>query len=139
MSTAWTITDNKVPDYVPPSISTPAWVWSIVGWGYDQRNAVNVVSIRLDYVRLDASGNFIRVNNFRPGWSSGDCTQYIPIFMLLNEGDVGGAGGTFVAGYDYWASQGANVFWKNYIYKFLYGMRSLASLTVYYPLPALLP
>lgn len=123
------------PDYVPPSITTPAWVWSIVGWGYNNVNQVNGVIIRLDYVKLDTAGNFVRVNNFRPGWSGGEPTRYVPMFMNLNEGTAGSGGGAFVAGYDYWASQGANVFWKNYIYKFLYGMRSVGNMVAYFPLP----
>lgn len=123
------------PDYVPPTVNTPAWVWSIVGWGYNNVSQVNGVIIRLDYVKLDAAGNFVKVNNFRPGWSGGAPTRYIPIFMNLHEGVTGGGGGAFVAGYDYWASQGANIFWKNYIYKFLYGMLTVGNLVAYFPLP----
>lgn len=125
----------SAPDYVPPSATTPAWVWSIVGWGYNNVSECNEVVIRLDYVKLDASGNFVRVNNFRPGWSGGNPTRYVPMFMMLHEGVTGSGGGSFVAGYDYWASQGANIFWKNYVYKFLYGMRSVGSLVSYFPLP----
>ena len=127
--------DIGAPDYVPPTVNTPAWVWSIVGWGYSSISQCNEIVIRLDYVKLDASGNFIRVNNFRPGWSGGAPTRYIPMFMRLFEGEAGSGGGAFVAGYDYWAKQGANAIWKNYIYKFLYGMRSVGNMVSYFPLP----
>jgi hypothetical protein len=123
------------PAYVPPSAVTPAWIWSIVGTGRNVQNSSDSIVIRLDYVKLDAAGNYVRVNNFRPGWSSGGCTMYIPLFMHLNEGTVGNAGGSFVGGYDYFASNGANYIWQNYIYKFLYGMRSVGSLVAYFPLP----
>lgn len=121
------------PDYVPPTKTTPSWVWSIVGRAYDSSNLINVLIIRLDYVMLDNNGGFVRVNNFRPGWSSGNPTCYRPIFMQLGE-TQGSAGSSHVAQYDYWASQGANLFWKNYIYKFLYGIRAAASLVAYIPL-----
>ena len=127
--------DIRAPDYVPPTVDTPAWVWSIVGWGYSSISQCNEIVIRLDYVKLDASGNFVRVNNFRPGWSGGAPTRYIPMFMRLFEGEAGSGGGAFVAGYDYWAKQGANAIWKNYIYKFLYGMRSVGNMVSYFPLP----
>lgn len=127
--------DIGAPDYVPPTVDTPAWVWSIVGWGYSSISQCNEIVIRLDYVKLDASGNFVRVNNFRPGWSGGAPTRYIPMFMRLFEGEAGSGGGAFVAGYDYWAKQGANAIWKNYIYKFLYGMRSVGNMVSYFPLP----
>jgi len=124
----------SAPTYVPPSVTTPNWVWSIVGWAFNPLSNCNEVVIRLDYVKLDASGNFVRVNNFRPGWSSGSPNRYIPLFMMLHEGTTGNAGGSFVAGYDYWASQGANIFWRNYVYKFLYGMKNSANMVVYFPL-----
>ena len=122
------------PDYVPPSTSSASWVWSIVGWGWNVLNNCNAVIIRLDYVKLDANGNFVRQNNFRPGYLSGNPTCYRPIFLSLNEGTLGDGGGSHMPGYDYWASQGANVFWKNYIYKYLYGMRNIASMVAYFPL-----
>ena len=131
----WNVT---APDYNVPTTTTPAWVWSIVGRGYDQANLCDALIVRLDYVKLDASGGFVRVLNFRPGWSSGACTAYIPVFMQFSE-SLGAEGTSHVAKYDHWASQGANAFWKNYIYKFLKGMMSAAPNTVYLPLPALLP
>lgn len=122
------------PAYSPPGVSSPNWVWSIVGRGNNTINNTKVVIIRLDYVQLDSSGSFVRVNNFRPGWASGGCTRYMPLFMHLNEGTVGTSGGSHIAGYDYWASQGANVFWQNYVWKFLYGMKQTATMAAYFPL-----
>lgn len=129
----------KSPEYVPPSATSPSWVWSIVGWGYNSVSMCNDVIIRLDYVKLDAAGNFVRVNNFRQGWSSGAPNRYIPVFLTLHEGELGSGGGAFVAGYDYWSSQGANAFWKNYIYKFLYGINETATMTIFLPIPSPAP
>lgn len=126
----WNVT---APDYVAPTLTTPAWVWSIAGWGRNNQNGTDSVILRLDYVKLNAAGGFERVLNFRPGWSSGGCTQYIPIFMNFDESAV--APGTWVGGYDYFMTAGVscNTIWKNYIYKFLKGMMSCDSMTIYIP------
>lgn len=127
----------SAPNYVPPTTTTPAWVWSIVGWGRNNQDGTDVVVLRLDYVIRDATGNFVFVNNFRPGWMSGGCTRYIPVFMQLNEGVIGGAGGSFTGGYDYFMtpSPSCNTLWKGWIYKYLYGMRAAGNMVVYLPLP----
>lgn len=126
----WNVTP---PDYVFPTTTTPHWVWSIVGWGKNTHANIYCYVLRLDYVKLTASGDFERVNNFRPGWSSGGCTKYIPIFLNLTVSDNNI--GNWVPGINH-ANYGAvNDMWKNYIYRFLNGMKSAASMTVYLPLP----
>lgn len=141
MATAWQV---KAPDYVAPTSVTPAWVWSIAGWGPNVQDGVDVVVLRLDYVKRTENLMFERVNNFRPGWQSGACTMYMPIMMYLNEGILGSAGGSFAGGYDYFmnpanfspsAITAVNTLWKNYIYKFLYGLTVCSGNAVYLALP----
>lgn len=132
MTTLWNVT---APDYVAPSTTVPNWIWTIIGWGRNDQDNVDVVVLRLDYVMRDANGNFVRVLNYRPGWQSGACTQYIPIMMYLNEGTAGGAGNSFSGGYDYFMTEtGVNNLWKNYIYKFLNGLKYSETGMVYIPL-----
>lgn len=126
----WNVTP---PDYVYPTTSTPSWVWSIVGWGRNVHGNVDSFVLRLDYVKLTASGDFERVNNFRPGWSSGGCTQYIPVFLNLTIGTYNI--GSWVPGINNANYFTVNNMWKNYIYRFLKGMISSANSTVYLPLP----
>ena len=126
----WTMTP---PDYVFPTTSTPCWVWSFAGWGRNTHANIASVVLRLDYVKLTASGDFERVNNFRPGWSSGNCTKYIPIFLNLtvSDNDIG----NWVPGINHASYDAVNDLWKNYIYRFLKGMMNAAPSTVYLPLP----
>ena len=141
--TAWTA--SNAPDYVPPNVGAPAWVWSVVGWGRNAQDGVDSIVLRLDYVQLDNKGMFQRVLNFRPGWSTGPCTIYMPLFLSLNEGDVGSQGSSRVGGYDYLRTHLSNgnvstydlhnTIWKSWIYKFLYGMRAVSPETIYIPLP----
>lgn len=132
----WNITS---PDYVPPSTTVPNWVWSIAGWGRNNIQNSDVIVLRLDYVLVSSDGkSYTRVNNFRPGWSSGACTKYIPIFFFLFEGSAISYLSTWSGSYDYNLpvdGSAANYLWKNYIYKFLYGIRySEGGMRAYIPL-----